>query len=356
LAEADDSASDGGGDGGSGGGGGDSGAEGSCLPKSTSDDDAGAADEFRGWFDIQGCGKCNDYCRWVEGDGSGGDPSEKTQDGPGGSYWSCRLAGSSEAYTEKGKFAEWTHSLCDAEGATSPDSAPPQEDEFGCKAVSTDTTDPGHMDSFRGWYDIQGCGRCNDYCRWVEGDASGGDPRADRKDGPGGSYWSCRMAGEDNAGTPAGHFDEFEYLHCDSQGSLVPEAHPSCEARSSNNDDPGWDDAFRGWYDIQGCGECFDYCRWVNGSASGGNPTESVQDGPDGAYWSCRLAGTTEAYTAAGNYENWDYAKCDAEGSESPEVRRLRESNSLLVRSLDDASDAADVAPLLDAAAELNLR
>ena len=36
-----------------------------------------------------------------------------------------------------------------------------------CKAVSTSNVDPGYVDAYRGWYDVQGCGQCNDYCRWV---------------------------------------------------------------------------------------------------------------------------------------------------------------------------------------------
>lgn len=33
----------------------------------------------------------------------------------------------------------------------------------------------GAKDSYRGWYDVSGCGEASDYCRWVDG-KSGGDP------------------------------------------------------------------------------------------------------------------------------------------------------------------------------------
>lgn len=53
---------------------------GDCLPTpeaniTSTQADAGFADAFRGWYDVQGCGKCNDYCQWVGGSGSGGDPA-----------------------------------------------------------------------------------------------------------------------------------------------------------------------------------------------------------------------------------------------------------------------------------------
>ena len=47
---------------------------GACLPPSTSTADSGWTDNYRGWYDVQGCGKCNDYCRWVGNSGSGGNP------------------------------------------------------------------------------------------------------------------------------------------------------------------------------------------------------------------------------------------------------------------------------------------
>ena len=67
-----------------------------CQSVSSSDQDAGWGDEIRGRYDIQGCGTCNDYCQWAEGDDSSGNPSEKTQGGPGGPYWSCMQAGRTE--------------------------------------------------------------------------------------------------------------------------------------------------------------------------------------------------------------------------------------------------------------------
>ena len=56
--------------------------------------DEGFEDEWRGWYDGNGCGKCNLYCRWVGESGSGGSPYlraiyEK-------SYWACESATSSE--------------------------------------------------------------------------------------------------------------------------------------------------------------------------------------------------------------------------------------------------------------------
>merc|ERR1719188_1422013 len=82
---------------------------------STAKLDEGYDDKYRGWYDVQGCGQCLDYCRWVGYSGSGGDPSKQTQKGRGskysGSYWSCALAGSSN--TDRGHFGtKFEHEKC----------------------------------------------------------------------------------------------------------------------------------------------------------------------------------------------------------------------------------------------------
>ena len=59
-----------------------------------------------GWFDIQDQGVCNDYCRWV----GIADMNSCGCRGRGSwckdSYWSCALAGSENAYTDRGKYQE----------------------------------------------------------------------------------------------------------------------------------------------------------------------------------------------------------------------------------------------------------
>merc|ERR1719277_425859 len=72
------------------------------LRKASGYSDAGWADEFRGWYDVQGCGQCLDYCRWVGDSGSGGDPALHTEHNE--SFWSCNLAGSDDMHTVKGRF------------------------------------------------------------------------------------------------------------------------------------------------------------------------------------------------------------------------------------------------------------
>ena len=69
-----------------------------CLPFSTATADAGYNDIYEGWYDVQGCGRCNDYCRWVGNDGDGGDPALNIRHGV--SWWSCRAAGSNENYNQ----------------------------------------------------------------------------------------------------------------------------------------------------------------------------------------------------------------------------------------------------------------
>jgi len=69
------------------------------------------------------------------------------------------------------------------------DCLPPMEDGFG--------GEDGHVDEFRGWYDVQGCGQCNDYCRWVGETATDGtgfgDPTTSVRQGN--AWWSCKKAG-----------------------------------------------------------------------------------------------------------------------------------------------------------------
>ena len=47
-----------------------------------------------GYFDVQGYGEALDFCRWV---GNGGCRKEP-------SWWSCKLAGTTEEYTPKGAY------------------------------------------------------------------------------------------------------------------------------------------------------------------------------------------------------------------------------------------------------------
>jgi hypothetical protein len=288
----------------------------SCLEPSVSTYDPGHEDQFRGWFDVQGCGKCNDYCRWVEGTGPGGDPSKATQDQVAGSYWSCRLAGSDQPYTPRGLYAEWHHQKCDAQGATTP----PDVEVSACEQVSSSNHDAGHEDDFRGWYDAQACGVCNDYCRWVEGVGSGGDPAQSTENAATGSYWSCRLAGGDEAYTPRGQFESWPHAKCQAQGVLSPGdgRQAVCKGPSSSSADPGHDDLYRGWFDVQGCGKCNDYCRWVEGSGSGGDPSVKMDDPTTGSFWSCRAAGGDEPYTARGAFTSWPYQRCDAQSEDAP--------------------------------------
>jgi len=93
-----------------------------CLPSSTKRANNGYVDSFRGWYDVQGCGRCHDYCRWVGGSGSGGDPMANVIHKD--SWWSCRLAGSALEYSYNGFFTSWNLARCTSEGAIAP-SIPP---------------------------------------------------------------------------------------------------------------------------------------------------------------------------------------------------------------------------------------
>lgn len=145
--------------------------------------DLGYVDKYRGWYDTQGSGCCNDFCRWVGG-ATLPNP-DPTVNGPvytndGTSFFSCLLAGGAQppVNTPKDYFTTFPFKKC---------STP-------CLPATNAIGDPGYSDDFRGWYDVQGSGCCNDYCRWV-GAAAGGDPSV-RTTFNGGT-WKCIMAGRE---------------------------------------------------------------------------------------------------------------------------------------------------------------
>jgi len=91
-------------------------------------------------------------------------------------------------------------------------------------------------------------------------------------------------------------------IHCNSP----------CDAIVSLPGDVGYEDSFRGWYDVQGCGECRDYCRWVgNNWIKDTNPADQLQFGESDAFWSCSLAGSKSQATPRGYFSSWPYTKCD---------------------------------------------
>lgn len=95
--------------------------------------------------------------------------------------------------------------------------------------------------------------------------------------------------------------------------------HFECNGEWSGRCDTGHDDNFRGWYDVQGCGTCNDYCRWVGGPGSGGDPAEQQTEHLN-SFWSCRLAGGTTPYTPRGTYQSWSLPKCAGSGASPPQV------------------------------------
>jgi hypothetical protein len=82
----------------------------------------------------------------------------------------------------------------------------------------TDPTDLGKDDGKRGWYDVSGCGVCNDYCCTISIDPD--------------VYFSCKLAGttyeytasDRNWGTPD---NVFSWPMCSRKGQvLLNQQHP----------------------------------------------------------------------------------------------------------------------------------
>jgi len=98
------------------------------------------------------------------------------------------------------------------------------------------------------------------------------------------------------------------------------ETKAQCKPPNPSNVDSGWPDAYRGWFDVQGCGQCNDYCRWVGYGGSGGNPAEKlkIHHGNKSSFWSCRLAGDKAAQSPPGHFSTWAFRRCYGKGLPTP--------------------------------------
>lgn len=109
--------------------------------------------------------------------------------------------------------------------------------------------------------------------------------------------------------------------------SCVKKPFRKCTIKNkSKRIDPGYEDRYRGWYDVQKCGRCQDYCRWVGHSGRGGDPkkrTYKKRRGKGKSWWSCWLADASEGQTAFSTNKKWkdgfDYNRCTKEGNISHE-------------------------------------
>mmetsp|Transcript_6300 Transcript_6300/g.9271 ORF Transcript_6300/g.9271 Transcript_6300/m.9271 type:complete len:98 (-) Transcript_6300:180-473(-) len=68
----------------------------------------------------------------------------------------------------------------------------------------------------------------------------------------------------------------------------------------------GYDDEYRGWYDVNGCGVCNQYCRWVGWFGIGGDPFEQIAY--ESRYWACQTG--TEVYNTDFRGQPWTALKC----------------------------------------------
>jgi len=174
-----------------------------CLPKCTSDSDAGYTDNYRGWYDVQGCGHCLDYCRWTGHMGSGGNPASKTVHkhwcpyASTSSHWSCRLAGTSDAYTGSGHFGStFSYKKCAGEGAVAPSpNDPPAPTPAPCPSFESKsmyepldmsgqgrTTESSASDCARRCAGVSGCAH---FSWWGDGGCHIQDSSANKG-------WSCQ--------------------------------------------------------------------------------------------------------------------------------------------------------------------
>ena len=107
-----------------------------------------------------------------------------------------------------------------------------------------------------------------------------------------------------------------------SRGGRKKTRRRKCKRKNkSKRIDAGYYDKYRGWYDVQGCGKCYDYCRWVGNSGPGGNPknkTIKKMKGKSKSWWSCRLANKKGRYSTRKKWKKgFNYKKCVKKGQNS---------------------------------------
>lgn len=109
----------------------------------------------------------------------------------------------------------------------------------------------------------------------------------------------------------------------ESPSMRLPDA-PACPARGRNRTyfiefTPidfclgGWQDEYRGWYDIRGIGACFDYCTWRGPNRPGGDPRDTMDVGDGRHYWSCMIGDS--GWTKRGAFKSWTWQKCARHGT-----------------------------------------
>lgn len=86
--------------------------------------------------------------------------------GNGTCFFSCALAGTHQAYSEKGRYTESDFQRCSGKGSVlyavdGDDDIKDSSAQVGVENVNVNRI------CLHGWYDVQGHGICNDYCRWT---------------------------------------------------------------------------------------------------------------------------------------------------------------------------------------------
>jgi len=281
-----------------------------------------------GWYDVQGFGNCYDYCKWSGA--HAGNPIYGTRHGS--FQWRCLLFGTGKWTDIKPPdFNRWDFARCSGRNAVTPRQA--------CWKLHTARHVASPLDcsknfsaSPKRWFQWQlqaaqlkcmeakNCfavelqpDKCDGMFRIVDTTAwsPSSPPLAQRTALPDGSTNRVWFYSPD--------CQDLRYkcaLFNDPGGSPVPKWKVATT-------DPGYTDAWRGWYDVQGCGRCHDYCRWVGHARFGtgrANWRKYDNDHPyrvreiGGAWFSCRLAGTMVDKTPPGYFETFTARGCGYDG------------------------------------------
>jgi len=292
-------------------------------------------DYWFGWYDVQGCGRCYDYCKW-RGTLGGNFPNpvrrmseywlDPGPDFPGPKYnqWSCALSGDKSALWTPplggpAQFDRWRFARCSGEGAVAP--------RQPCWKLHTARHIPWPTDCSKNssastgpyvpfWWRLKNAQRMCEtsrYCLAIElqPDKCGGRFRIVDTD------WGLSLT--QRTDEPDGRTNRVWFYSPDCRDlrykcSLFN--HPPAKNHNRRfvpTVDDGYTNMYRGWYDVQGCGRCYDYCRWVGDRGNGyANPRYKREI--KSSWYSCRLAGTFEDKTPPGYFKTWNFRGCGWNG------------------------------------------
>jgi len=340
----------------------------------------GESDAYAGWYDIQGCGKCSDWCGWFSSDNTfdGGMNPRYQSWTSSNDMFACVSASSlhepdyttapsyvpPELYAEGSTFASFLNFFpnIDRCSGAHENSPPVRNYEYiGCYVDSPNRILPRSMGT---GISLDGChvmcrdkgytnfGRqWNEEC-WCGGGGQNADPNYEMySDVP---YDKHGLSAINDASSTI-----FSPPLCNDCESNFIGAHlmcvfeikyesPSSAGHTCKNldtfDIPNYQDEFQpdlmpykyqmpvvpdpyaGYYDVQRCGKCNDFCFWAGSSKDGSGLNPEWQAHTKTDHFTCKLAGGYKGQydMTERNYfgKSFRFQKCASEGASTPSYKK----------------------------------